>query len=238
MPITEPNNPTGIRAYIDAQIDAVQALFGGGVEVPTVLSPDEKIIYTRAAMTVEEADNAEDMFGFEYDGNRTGYNNEYGEVRGIAAKTSTVAARFKKRAGGTANILEVCDISNNLLAGFDKDGKLVGPGVEPGSWNALTYQTGAATGAGYPTAGVRLEPVARVVRLRGRIDISGAGFSSGVTCATVPAGFRPASIYSSITRTNSAGALITINTDGTIQVGTALTAGGFVSLDGITWPLA
>jgi hypothetical protein len=84
---------------------------------------------------------------------------------------------------------------------------------------------------------VRKEPLYGVVRLRGRIDISGAGFSSGVTIATVPAGFRPASTFSTICRTNSAGALFTVNTNGTIQVGAALTNGGFVSCDGITWPL-
>lgn len=238
MPPTNPNSPTGIRKYIDEQIDEVLSQIGGG-DGGTDIGFLDGVLYTRAAMTEEEANAAEDMLRFEYDGNRTGYHNEYGEVRGRAAKTSTVAARFARRSDlSTANIFEVTTQGNVLLAGFSAAGLLVGPGVVPGVWTACTFETGAANAGGtYPNLSVRYEPTTKSVRLKGRIAISGAGFSSGVTCAHLPAGFFPIETYSDIVRTSSAGALLTVNTDGTIQVGAALTAGQFVACDGKGWSL-
>lgn len=205
----------------------------------TTVPEQATVDYTRDELA--DPGTADDMLAFHYDGQRTGYFNEYGEVRGIAAKDNTVAARFKRHSDeASANILECVDLSNAVLLAVDKDGKLVGAHVTPGAWSDVTFETGAAhaSSGGYPHVSVRSEPVMGVVRLRGRMDISGAGFSSGVTSATIPAGFRPAATLNTIVRTSSAGALLVINTDGTLQVGTALSAGQWVALDGITWPLA
>jgi hypothetical protein len=49
---------------------------------------------------------------------RTTYLNEKGELRAIAAKTNSVAVRFKGQPGQTANILEITDTSNVAKAWF------------------------------------------------------------------------------------------------------------------------
>jgi hypothetical protein len=53
-----------------------------------------------------------DRFAFYYSGTRTGYHNEYGELRARPAKTNTVALRAMGHASGsTVNIFEVAPTS-------------------------------------------------------------------------------------------------------------------------------
>jgi hypothetical protein len=55
-----------------------------------------------------------DRLALSYAGNRTGYHNEYGELRARPAKSNTVAFRAMGFGSGTANILEVAPSSSGL----------------------------------------------------------------------------------------------------------------------------
>lgn len=182
------------------------------------------------ALLVDSA-SAVDMLRFLYDGNRTGYHNEYGELRCIPAKTSTVPLRIKqKSAGQTANLTEWVDIGNTVLAAIGPAGELI---VAAGAWTDLALPAGMSHGAVH--AQCRLEP-AGVVRVRGSITSdAGTGFGSGATLATLTAGKRPAAAATFASRQAGAGVALTINTDGTVTSSSAIGSGGgiVVLLDNI-----
>lgn len=78
---------------------------------------------------------------------RTMYLNEKGELRVIAAKTNSVAVRFKGQPGQTANVMEHTDTSNVPVSWMAADGSWRAPNlghILPFSISgALTVQTGA-----------------------------------------------------------------------------------------------
>lgn len=74
-----------------------------------------------------------DVFAcFSETGQRTGYFNEKGELRAIAAAANSVAFRAKGQTGQTANIIEVTDIDNTVLGWFDPAGRVRGPNINSG----------------------------------------------------------------------------------------------------------
>ena len=103
-----------------------------------------------------------------------------------------------------------------------------------GPWQALTLATNIASG-GYG-ASARLEGT--VVRLRGTLTNNTGSADSG-TLATIPSGLRSSGnlVLVAGLGTNSSGGL-QISSAGAVSVGTGLTNGVSVSLDGITYTLS
>lgn len=182
------------------------------------------IEFSRALMV--DSSTATDMLRFLYDGQRTGYHNEYGEIRAIPAKDNTVPLRVKQHsAQQTGNLTEWVSIGNVVLAAIGPAGELI---VAAGAWVDLTLPAGMSHGAVH--AQCRLEP-AGVVRVRGSITSDvGTGFGAGATLATLPAGKRPASAATFQSRQGGAGIALTINTDGTVTSSSAIGTGGGVAV--------
>lgn len=66
---------------------------------------------------------------FNSDGERTGYHNEKGELRSIAAAANSVPLRVKGKTGQTAALTEWTDIDNNVLASVDAVGRVRAPNM-------------------------------------------------------------------------------------------------------------
>jgi hypothetical protein len=183
-----------------------------------------------------------DAFAFYHNGNRTGYHNEKGELRSRAAADNSVPFRVQQRsATQSANLTEWTESNNTILAYVASDGRIHAPNLDASTWQTFSYPANAAAAAGFATAGVRLEPLYNVARLRGAIQITAPGFSADATLATIPVGYRPPSTFRVSTRfagTGAAGAFITVNTDGTIACSASLTnSNNILHLDGIVYPL-
>lgn len=183
-----------------------------------------------------------DALAFYHNGVRTGYHNEKGELRSRAADTNSVPFRVQQRTTSqTANLTEWTQSDNTILAYVDATGNIYAPNLTPSAWQELTYPTNAAAAAGFAQAGVRLEPLTQVVRMRGAIQITAPGFATGVTIATVPVGYRPPATFRCITRfagSGSAGVFITVATTGAITLAANLTSSdNIVAIDNISWPL-
>lgn len=180
-----------------------------------------------------------DALAFYHNGVRTGYHNEKGELRSRAAATNSVPFRVQQRSGSqTANLTEWTQTDNTILSYVGADGSIHAPNLDASTWQALTFATDASSSPTYATVGVRSEPLYGLARLRGAILIGGAGFSGGVTFATIPTGYRPAFTLGLNVRVSGQAfnRLMTINTNGTITLESGLTAGSTVHLDGIAYP--
>lgn len=95
---------------------------------------------------------------FSSDGKRTGYFNEKGELRCIAAAANSVAVRFKGQPGQTANILEITDTANNPVSWVDAAGRFRAPNAGM-TWTfsrAGNLATGTGTFRVYNDTGVQL----------------------------------------------------------------------------------
>jgi hypothetical protein len=119
--------------------------------------------------------------------------------------------------------------------------------VTPGAWLTFTMETGAGDPAffspGTPAiAAGRVEStVSGVVRLRGAIGITGAGFAQSVKVCTLPAALRPAITRQGVLRTRgvtSTHTIWTVDVDGSFALQTtAIAASSCIFLDGITYTL-
>lgn len=206
-----------------------------------------------ADINIDHADPLVDVLAFRYLGARTGYHNEFGEVRGVAAKATTVAARFRRKASNsTANIVEFADENNVPFVYVEAGGALRSPNLEPGAWLNPTYETGASgtqvaeSGTTFDAAAGRIESTqSGVVRLRGCVGTTGS-FGSGAFFMTLPLALRPSATRAMILRTSapnppgtgvSVQARVRIDTNGQVSVNTALSAGTNIHLDGLTYTL-
>lgn len=228
------DNPT-----VPQLADKLSLLGGNSV---TITNPALTNGFTQVNLNYSPTGSTPDAFAFYHNGVRTGYHNEKGEVRARAAETNSVPFRVQQRTNSqTANLTEWAQSDNTILARVDATGNIYAPNLTPSAWQGLTYSADAAAAAGFALAGVRLEPLTQVVRMRGAIQITAPGFASGVTVATVPVGYRPPATFRCITRfagTGSAGVFITIATTGAITVAANLTASdNVVAIDNISWPL-
>lgn len=110
------------------------------------------------------------------------------------------------------------------------------------AWHGLTYGTNIdsfnviAGGTTYFDPGCRFEGTG--IRLKGLL-IATANIAASSVIATLPSGMRPAraSLHNVMATTNVA-ARLDIAPDGTMTCAPALLSGAYVSLDGITFPLA
>ncbi len=222
-----------VEAHTSGQtLDAVRFV---GADLTRTVPEKSTIAFDRALMV--DSNTAGDMMVFRYDGQRTGYHNEYGELRVIAAKDNTVPLRVKQHSGTqTGNLTEWVDLGNAVLAKIGPDGTLTVPGMvvgglsaSVGAWTDLTLPAGMSHGT--VRAQCRSEPFG-VVRVRGSITSDvGTGFTAGVTIATLPAGKRPAAAMTFPSRQAGAGIALTINTDGTVTSSSTIgTGGGIVVL--------
>jgi hypothetical protein len=182
-----------------------------------------------------------DSLSFYYNGVRTGYHNEKGELRARPAADNSVPFRVQQRSNTqSVNLTEWTQTDNTVLASIGPTGNISAPNLDASAWQTLSYPANAAAASGFATAGVRLEPLYSVCRLRGAIQITAPGFLASVTLATLPVGYRPAFTYQVSTRfagTGAAGAFLTINTDGTITCSAALSnSNNVLPLDGIMFP--
>jgi hypothetical protein len=184
-----------------------------------------------------------DALSFYYNGTRTGYHNEKGELRARPAADNSVPLRVQQRTTSqSANLTEWTQPDNTILSYIAPDGKIHAPNLDVSAWQTLSYPANAASAAGFATAGVRREPLYDIARLRGAIQITAPGFSADTTLATIPAGYRPPATFRVSTRfagTGAAGAFLTVNTDGTITCSSALAnSNNVLPLDGIVYPLS
>lgn len=223
----------------DVLLDAADVDAPGAAAALTV-SASATVVINRATMV--DPETAEDLCQFAYEGQRTGYHNEYGEVRARPAKTSTVPLKvFQKSASQSANLLEVCDAAGGTLqvngfGGLTATGRFI-----CGSWTSLALEPNAAdAGAPKYPAAARLLPDGNV-QTRGQVNFSGS-FSSGATFATLPAGHRPAADVSFTIRTGGTGAANTFldvaATTGAMSIRTALGSGAQIYLDGHIFAVA
>lgn len=220
--LADPTPPAGLQP-IDAplQRDVLEA---------------ETVRLDRAELV--DAGTAADMFACYHAGNRTGYHNEYGELRSVSAKNSTVPLRVRRRTSSqSANIFEVCDESNSPFFAIGPTGAMI---TATPVWTAPSFGTNITdAGSPYYGAASRAEPLYGTIRLRGRLNAGGT-INSGVTLATITAAHRPASEVVFGIRTGgvgAAGTFLTVTTGGLVSVGTGLSSGSWVQLDGITWNL-
>lgn len=201
---------------------------------PQVVGESQTVRYERPLLA--DPNTAADMIACFHDGGRTGYHNEYGELRSVSAKDNTVAMRVRRRtANHTANIFEVCDQSNNPFFAVNASGAV----VISAAWVAPTFEANAAS-AGAPkyAVGSRLEP-AGVVRLRGQVNLSGS-FAADGAIFTLPAAHRPTAQVTFTNRTGGTGAANTfldVSAAGVLSCRTALNSGAQIMLDGITWAI-
>jgi hypothetical protein len=183
---------------------------------------------------------APDTLAVYYNGGRTGYFNEYGEIRIIASATSRTPFRVKQANGGTqsANLIEATDISNNALFSVGPTGNVAAPNLTGSAWQTVTFNTDASSSGTYATVGVRSEPLYGLARLRGGVLVGGDGVGNGETLITLPVGYRPVATFSTGVRVagSNVARQITVNTDGTVAVASALAVGDTVLLDGMVFP--
>lgn len=185
---------------------------------------------------------APDTFAVYYNGGRTGYFNEYGEIRIIASAASRTPFRVKQANSGTqsANLIEATDISNNPLFSVGPTGNVAAPNLTGSAWQTVSFNTDASSSGTYATVGVRSEPLYGLGRLRGGVSVGGDGLTNGETLITLPVGYRPVATFSTGVRVSGSNVArqITLNTDGTVTVASALAAGDTVLLDGMVFPIS
>ena len=216
------------------------------------IDEDHSVILDRP--TPVDPGTAEDLLKMQLAGQRTGYLNEFGEVRSRASTNNRVAARFQAFPNAqvdnpTVHILEATLSDNTVRFHVDALGNtvavgtIVGSNTPPGAWVGLAFGTNVSNAGGlYPAASSRLDPLLAVVRLRGALAIGGA-IAGDATLATLTAGppsHRPPSRNTFSFRTGGAGAVGTfldIDPDGTISVRAAIGLNAEINLDGLTVPL-
>jgi len=185
---------------------------------------------------------APDTMAFYYGGSRTGYFNEYGEIRVIASANNRVPLRVKQANGGgqTADLIQATDISNNPLFSVASDGTVTAPNLTASSWQSVTFNVDASSSGTYATVGVRKEPLYGLARLRGGVAVGGDGLTGSETLITLPVGYRPVSTFSCGVRIagSNVARQIVINTDGTVNIASSLAIGDTVLLDGIVFPIS
>lgn len=187
--------------------------------------------------------SAPDTLAIYYNGGRTGYFNEYGELRIIASAINRTPLRVKQANGGSqsANLIEATDISNVALFSVGPTGNVAAPNLTVSSWQTMqSFNTDASSNGTYATVGVRKEPLYGLGRLRGGVSVGGDGILSSEALVTLPSGYRPIATFSCGVRVSGSNVArqITVNTDGTIQVASALVAGDTVLLDGMVFPIS
>jgi hypothetical protein len=168
--------------------------------------------------------------------------NEHGNPRAQAAATNEAALRLYGRPGQSANILQVLDnrTDANVLFRVAADGSITTPGVTISSgWTALGADHPNYTPED-PSSGTGYEPAYRVegdlVRLRGRYNVTNT--TNADVIVTVPAAIRPdRAVYWQYG--NNAGTAITgqLQANGQMVVNRTVSSAGFVSVDGITYPV-
>lgn len=137
------------------------------------------------------------------------------------------------------------DLSAMLAALSDRIARLERPATitaVPSAWQAITYGTNInsfnviAGGSTWFEPGCRTENGS--VRLKGLI-IATAAISAGSTVFTLPVGFRPPSrALVNVMANADVAARLDIQANGQAVLGPALGNGSYVSLDGVTVPLA
>lgn len=191
---------------------------------------------------------------------RTGGHNEYGEVRGDAAKDTTTAARFAGRsATHSVGILEVVEyrggptvaIITRTSATFNVPISLEDAPTDPshatrkdyvdtgayGAWTNITLDPTYATasGGGYNAPQVRTAP-GNMLELRGRLTSVGAWVASTTVIGTLAnTAHRPGAVVQLLIRASSTMANLIVNTDGTLVCAQAVTGGSNVSLEGLRY---
>lgn len=236
----EHNTDGTLKLRNDPVITGKMSLSGGNSV--TITDPALGNGFAQINLNYTATGSTPDSFSFYYNGVRTGYHNEKGEVRARPAATDSVPLRIQQRSNlQTANLTEWTQTDNTILSKIDANGNISTPNLAVSSWQTLSYQTNAAAASGFATAGVRLESLYQLVRMRGAIQITAPGFAANATIATVPSGYRPPATFRCIIRfagTGSAGVFLTVNTDGTITLSSAVTASdNVIQLDNICWPL-
>ncbi len=205
-----------------------------GADLDRTIPEGSTVTFARPLMV--DPNTAGDMLEFRYDGQRTGYYNEYGELRVIAAKDNTVPVRVKQHgAGQSGNLTEWVDIGNAVLASVGPAGALAvpaltvgGSSVAVGAWGDLSLPAGMSHGTVHAAA--RTEPFG-AVRVRGSLSSDvGTGFTAGATIATLPAGTRPSAAMTFPSRQAGAGIALTRNTDGTVTSSSTIGTGGGVAV--------
>ena len=217
------------------------------------IDEDHSVILDRPTMV--DPGTAEDLLKMQNAGTRTGYFNEFGEIRSRASANNRVAARFQAFPNAevdnpTVHILEATLSDNTVRWHVTAAGDMVavgtvaGSNTPPGAWVALALGVNVtSTGGVYPQASSRLDPLLAVVRLRGALAIGGAiaGDATLVTLTAGPPTHRPPFRNTYSFRTGGAGAVGTfldIDPDGTISVRAAIGLNAEINLDGLTFPLA
>lgn len=129
---------SGAHNLIDAQVGGVskfkvdntgQATMGSGrINITDVTTQAWRIDLPAGDRT---GTGAPDTFAIYWNGSRTGYFNEYGELRVIASADNRVAVRIKQNSGGhTANLIEATDIGNGILFSVSATGVVTAPNVD------------------------------------------------------------------------------------------------------------
>lgn len=212
-----------------------------GDNLSTITDPALVNGFMRINLDYTSDGSTADALAFYYNGVRTGYHNEKGELRSRAAATNSVPFRVQQRSGSqTANLTEWTQTDNTILSRVGPDGRIYAPNLDGSAWQTLTFVAAASSSPTYATVGVRSEPLYNVARLRGGILIGGAGITQNTTIATIPVGYRPASTVGLNVRVSGQAfnRLMTINTDGTITLESGLNAGSTLHLDGLVYPIS
>jgi len=232
---------TAMQTALDAKANTADAMLLAGGNSATVTNNALTNGFAQVNLDYTATGSTPDALSFYYNGVRTGYHNEKGELRSRAAADNSVPFRVQQRTTGqTANLTEWTQSDNTVLAYVASNGVLHAPNLDVTSWQTVTFNTDGSSSASYATVGVRSEPLYGLGRLRGGVLVGGDGILNSEALITLPVGYRPVSTFSCGVRVSGSNVArqITLNTDGTVTVASTLAAGDTVLLDGIAFPIS
>lgn len=232
---------TATQTVLDAKSDVADVMLIAGSNSATITDNALANGFAQINLNYTATGSSPDALSFYYNGARTGYHNEKGELRSRAAADNSVPFRVQQRSTGqTANLTEWTQSDNTILAYVANTGQLHAPNLDVSSWQIVSFNADASSNGTYAPVGVRSEPLYGLGRLRGGVSVSGDGLTGSETLITLPAGYRPVTTFSCGVRVSGSNVArqVTLNTDGTVAVASALVAGDTVLLDGIAFPIA
>lgn len=131
----------------------------------------------------------------------------------------------------------VTTIPQQLATAVESTIAALGGVAAPGAWQVPALALGTNLAGGFALA--RYRKAGSVVQVRGTLSFA-AGAAAGATIFTLPAGFRPSAVSPAgsliFPLASSVGyARMDVTSAGVLQLQTALGAGGFLSLDAISF---
>ncbi len=120
-----------VSSALSSKADTSSVVLRAGNNLSTVTAPDTTNGFLRVNLTYTHTNDTPDALSFYYNGVRTGYHNEKGELRARPAADNSVPFRVQQRsATQSANLTEWTTPSNGVLASVAPDGVISAPNID------------------------------------------------------------------------------------------------------------